>query len=118
MSPSSLHKIGLPQQPRKPLNPPAGSLDWTELITASFIHSHTLREHLVYAWVWARGEMKHQQGAHGLVVRAVMAMWCRVEAVLPPKAPWICALMLHVPRPENLWILKSWDTWALPCLCQ
>lgn len=85
------------------------------------IHSFTyiLSEHLLYTWVWARGELaKCHHGAHGLVVRAVMGMWCVVGAVLPPSVLWTCALMLRVPHPDNLWMLGTWDTWVLSCLCQ
>lgn len=72
-SPSSHHEIGRPQQHRKPLTPPPGSLGWTELITASFMQ-HACRQAGTHkpsestcAWVWARGELEPGHRAHGLV---------------------------------------------------
>lgn len=74
--PSSLHETGLAHQRGKYLNlpPPLGSLDWSELITTSFMHhSHALSEHLLYTRVWVTGELEHHQGVQSS--ETVACLW-------------------------------------------
>lgn len=121
--------MGPSQQHGKPLNPPPRQpgLDRTDnSLIHSFIHSHTLSRHLLYAWVWAE-VTQCQHGAYGLVVRAVMGDVVTGWGSPSLKPSCTCALMLHVLPPVNLWIPESWTaglcltstcpvTWG-KCLC-